>query len=106
MTSPPKLGFSARLWIVRIGITAAGALIATPQPYRWLRPTTVDIRVFRQQVSFNNFHHIVDDARDAVHAGSDTEQVSGADAAIGVAIPFKGVTGQRRQRLRNFVCQR
>ena len=66
----------------------------------------VDIRVFRQQVSFNNFHHIIDDARDAVHAGSDTKQVSGTDAAIGVAIPFKGVAGQRRQRLRNFVCQR
>ena len=31
-TSLPKLGLSARLWIVRIGTTAAGALIATPQP--------------------------------------------------------------------------
>nr|CAE55662.1 hypothetical protein [Escherichia coli Nissle 1917] len=32
ITSPPKFGFSAILWMVRIGTTAVGALIATPQP--------------------------------------------------------------------------
>ncbi len=32
ITSPPKFGLRAILWIVRIGTTAAGALIATPQP--------------------------------------------------------------------------
>jgi hypothetical protein len=31
-TSPPKLGFCARFCRVRIGTTACGALIATPQP--------------------------------------------------------------------------
>ncbi|BAK12442.1 hypothetical protein PAJ_2362 [Pantoea ananatis AJ13355] len=32
MISPPKFALRARLWTERIGITAAGALIATPQP--------------------------------------------------------------------------
>ena len=32
MTAPPKFGFCARLWSVRIGTTASGALMATPQP--------------------------------------------------------------------------
>ncbi|AOJ58092.1 hypothetical protein AQ477_17340 [Burkholderia thailandensis] len=31
--SPPKFGLSARFCNVRIGTIAAGALIATPQPY-------------------------------------------------------------------------
>ena len=32
MTSPPKFGFRLMLRSVRIGITASGASIATPQP--------------------------------------------------------------------------
>jgi len=32
IASPPKLGWRARFWSVRIGTAAPGALIATPQP--------------------------------------------------------------------------
>ncbi|VFS93619.1 Uncharacterised protein [Raoultella planticola] len=51
---------------MRIGITAAGALIRHAAAIQVVETDhAVDIRVFRQQVSFNNFHHIIDDARDA-----------------------------------------
>ena len=56
----------------------------------------VDVGVFRQQVAFNDFHHIINHARNTVHAGGDAQQVLGAHAAIGIAVPFKGIAFQRR----------
>lgn len=63
---------------------------------------SVDARVFRQQVAFDNFNHVVHNVCHAVHAGGNTQQVFGAHAAVGVAVTFKGVIFQRRQRLRHF----
>lgn len=67
---------------------------------------SVDARVFRQQVVFDNFNHVVHNVCHAVHAGGNTQQVFGAHAAVGVAVTFKGVIFQRRrfrQRDRGFV---
>ncbi len=67
---------------------------------------SVDARVFRQQVAFDNFNHVVHNVCHAVHAGGNTQQVFGAHAAVGVAVTFKGVIFQRRrfrQRDRGFV---
>ena len=66
----------------------------------------VYIRVSGQQVTLNDLHDIIHDARHAVYAGGDAEQIFGADAAIRVAVAFKRVAFQRRQRFRHFRRQR
>ena len=66
----------------------------------------VDVGIFRQQVAFNEFHHVIDHARNAVHAGGDTQQIFGAHAAIGIAVACEGIAFQRRQRGRHFGGQR
>jgi hypothetical protein len=55
----------------------------------------VDVRVFRQQIAFDDFHHVIHHARHAVHAGGNAEQIFGADAAVRIAIAFKGIAFQR-----------
>lgn len=57
---------------------------------------TVNIRVFGQQVAFNDFHYIVHHARHAVHAGGDAEQILGANATVSIAVTFEGITLERR----------
>ena len=66
----------------------------------------IDVGILWQQIAFDNFHHIIDDARHAVHAGANAEQVFGSDAPVGVAIAFEGIAFQRRQRRRDFGRQR
>ena len=66
----------------------------------------IDVGILRQQIAFDNFHYVIDDSRHAVHAGANTEQIFGANAAVGVAIAFEGIAFQRRQRRRNFGRQR
>ena len=60
ITSPPKFGFSAILWMVRIG-THGGRYInryATAVEVVQV-DHAVDAQVFRQQVAFDNFNHVV-----------------------------------------------
>ncbi|MNS76302.1 hypothetical protein D3C72_1098450 [compost metagenome] len=66
----------------------------------------VDVRVFRQQIAFDDFHHVIHHTRHAMHAGGNAEQVFSANAAIFVAITFEGITFQWRQRFRYARCQR
>ena len=66
----------------------------------------VDVRVFRQQIAFDDFHHVIHYARHAVHAGSNAEQILGADAAVRVAVAFEGIALQRRKRFRHAGRQR
>ncbi len=65
----------------------------------------VHVRVFRQQIAFDNFHHVIHYARHAVYAGGNAEQVFGADAAVRIAIAFEGIAFQRGKRLRHAGCQ-
>ncbi len=66
----------------------------------------VDVRVLRQQIALNQFHHVIHDARHAMHAGGNAEQVFGSHTAVRVAVTFEGITFQRRQRLRHAGSQR
>ncbi len=62
--------------MVRIGTTAAGALIAYAAAIEVIQTHhAVDVGIVRQQVAFNEFHHVIDHARNAVHAGGDTQQI-------------------------------
>ncbi|MNR02137.1 hypothetical protein D3C85_1179780 [compost metagenome] len=56
----------------------------------------IDVGVFWQQITFDDFDHVIHHARHTMHAGGNAEQVFGADTAIFVAIAFEGVAFQRR----------
>jgi len=52
ITSPPKFGWWTKFFNDLIGITASGALIATPQPYAWLIATTSSTLGYFGRISF------------------------------------------------------
>ncbi|MNE21734.1 hypothetical protein D3C80_1149060 [compost metagenome] len=66
----------------------------------------IDVGVFWQQITFDDFDHVIHHARHAMHAGGNAEQIFGAHAAVGIAIAFESVPFQRWQRLRHAGCQR
>ena len=60
----------------------------------------IDVRVFRQQIAFDDFHHVIHHARHAVYAGGETKKIFGTDAAVRIAIAFKGIAFQWGKRFR------
>lgn len=62
--------------MVQIGTTAAGALIRHAAAVEMIQAHhAIDVGIVWQQVAFNDFHHVIDHASDAVHAGGNTQQI-------------------------------
>ena len=85
----------------RRGIDRHAAAVKVIQPHH-----AINVRVLWQQIALDEFHHIIHHACHTVNAGGNAEQILGSNAAVCVAIAFKGVTFQRWQRLRDAGRQR